>query len=192
MILSLTGGILQLPACGLEGVPDRHVDVFMGARRRRLMAHVDVRGSRQRNVDTDAVGVALVMAVLWSRDDDAHRNNAIKSLVQLGRIVTNARLDSIRMINIEECHLEWNLQGGTSFDAVAICAGESDCDVGSGSFGSVFGILRCSLRPRRRGDAGRASQGRLDRLFRAFQPNEIEPFACVLGDVLEVAAIARG
>ena len=113
--LALAGQILQLPAGRLEGVADRHIDVLVRTGCRGLATDRDVASAWNDQVDSDLVGVALVMPVLWPGNDHAHHGNALVQLLQLGGLCPYADLNGVGMADVLEGELKRGLHGGTSY-----------------------------------------------------------------------------
>ena len=112
--LTPPGEVLQPPTGSLEGIADRHVHILVRARRCRLTTDRDVRGARNRNVDADFVDIALVVAMLRTAYDDAHRRDPIVELLQLVGFLPDASINRVGMADVLEGNLDWCLHGGVS------------------------------------------------------------------------------
>jgi hypothetical protein len=48
-----------------------------------------------------------MMTVLWTGNDNAHRGDTVRELLELLRLFPDAGLDGIRVADILEAQLEW-------------------------------------------------------------------------------------
>jgi hypothetical protein len=101
--------ILKLAARGLERVTDRHVGILVGASDIRIAVDDDVGRTRHGEVDPHAIGIALVMAMLGTPDDDTCRGDATVELLELLGFLPDPGFDRIRMSNVLERDVQRNL-----------------------------------------------------------------------------------
>jgi hypothetical protein len=93
----------------IEGVADRHVDVFVPPGGHGVAADDDVLPAGHLQTDAHAVGVSLVMTMLRPSDDDPRRGDAIVETLEFVRFLAHASLDGIRMVDMLEHDLKGNL-----------------------------------------------------------------------------------
>ena len=101
--------VLKLPARGLERITDGQIDILMRPRDSRLMAHRDVCGIGNNEMDPDVIDVALMMTVLGARYHDTAAYDPAEKLFELFSLLSDTCLDSIGMLNAFEGDLKWSL-----------------------------------------------------------------------------------
>jgi len=85
--------ILKFAAGRIEGIVQRHLYILVTAGGRRIAADGDIGRVGNGQMQADAVGVALVMAMLRLADHDARRGDAVIELLKLARGLSHMRLD---------------------------------------------------------------------------------------------------
>jgi len=85
--------ILKLTAGRIEGIVQRHLYILVPAGGRRIAADDDIGRAGNGQMQPDAVGIALVMAMLRLADHDARRGDSVIELLKLGRGLSHVRLD---------------------------------------------------------------------------------------------------
>jgi len=85
--------ILKLPAGRIEGIVQRHLYILVTAGGRRIAADGDIGRAGNGQMQPDAVGVPLVMAMLRLADHDARRGDCVIELLKLARGLSHVRLD---------------------------------------------------------------------------------------------------
>ena len=106
-----TNEILKLAAARIEGIVQRHLYILVTAGGRRIAANGDIGSVRNGQMQPDAVGVTLVMAMLRLADHDARRGDSVIELLKLARGLSHVRLDQIGMVDMLEYDLKGDLHG---------------------------------------------------------------------------------
>ena len=101
--------VLQLAAGCIECISDGDVGIFMPPRSRRVVADVDMLAAGHRHMDANGIGIALVMAMLGTRDHHARRRDAIVEALEPLRLLAHGRLEGIGMPDVLEHDLEGHL-----------------------------------------------------------------------------------
>ena len=105
MLFLFPDDILKLPACGLERIANRHIDVLMGPVCRGLAAHYNIGRIGNNEMNPDVKDVSLVVAVLGPGNDDARAEDAVGKLLELFNFFFDACFDGVGMLNAIECDL---------------------------------------------------------------------------------------
>lgn len=103
--------ILQLPAGCIECIPDRDMHILMPPTGCRIPIDIDMSATWHRNMDPDAVDIALVLPVLGSREHHADGRNPIVKALEPFCLLVHSCLEGIGMIEMLKGDLEWNLHG---------------------------------------------------------------------------------
>jgi len=98
--------ILQLPAGRVEGVADGDVGILVPPGHGRIAGDIDVLATRDCNVDADAIGVALVVAMLGASNDHPRRCDAIVEALDLLCLFAHGRFQCVGMADVLEGDLE--------------------------------------------------------------------------------------
>jgi hypothetical protein len=107
--LPLADKILQLAAGYVERVSDGHPNVFVPACGPRVATDGDIGGAGNREVETDTIGIAFVMAMLRPPNNNARRCDAITELLELFGLFARALFDIVDVRNVLEGNLQGNL-----------------------------------------------------------------------------------
>jgi hypothetical protein len=107
--LTPTNEILKLATRRIERIVQRHVYILVATGGRRIAADRDIGAVRNGQMQPHAVGVALVMAMLWLSDHDTRRGDAVIELLKLACSLSRMSLDCIGMVDMLECDLKWDL-----------------------------------------------------------------------------------
>jgi hypothetical protein len=84
--------ILEPARRGIEGIPDSHVDIFVGLVFRAAPLHDDLL-SGNGDVDADVVELPLVMMAMRSFDDDPTAGDPLIEPVEPADLVSDVRFD---------------------------------------------------------------------------------------------------
>jgi len=102
--------ILELPAQGVERVPDCHVDVGVGVVLVRLPAcHQLAAGHPE--VDPDVEVITPAMVLVQRLDGDGATHDAVEELLDLPEVFQHIRLDRGRALHVPERDLRRQLHG---------------------------------------------------------------------------------
>jgi hypothetical protein len=105
---------LELTACSLEGIADRHKSILMRTGGGRIAVDDDVWRAWQGYMNAYAIDIAFVMAMLRAADDDSRRRDALIELLKLVHLLPNSRFDGVGMANVLEGDLDGHLHKGLS------------------------------------------------------------------------------
>lgn len=96
--------ILQLPACGLEGIAYGYVDILVRLFVIRHPADNDLITFGP-DINHDVIDIALVLMLVRCLDRDPAADNVITELLQLLRMLNHGSFDSRRCLEIAELYL---------------------------------------------------------------------------------------
>jgi chaperonin GroEL len=87
------------------------VDILVPPGRGRIAGDIDVLAAGHGDVDVDAVGVTLMVAVLGASDDHTRRCDAAVVALDPLRLLAHGRFQCVGVANVLECDLEGYLHG---------------------------------------------------------------------------------
>jgi hypothetical protein len=87
--------ILQLTAGLIEGISDRHLDVFVSAGRSWIAADGYVSSAGNGEMDPEGIGVTLVVTMLRAPNHDTSRSYSIAEPFELRGLPSDALFDEV-------------------------------------------------------------------------------------------------
>ena len=106
LAFELANLILQLAAGGVECVSDGDMSILVPPGCRRVAADVDMLAARHSHVDANAIGIALVVAMLRPCDHHARGGDTIVEAFEPLRFLADGCLERIGMVHVLEDDLK--------------------------------------------------------------------------------------
>jgi hypothetical protein len=101
--------IFELTVRGTEGVVDRYLHIVMAFANTRIVADVNVRASRHRQMDAYLIRVARMMPLTRLRDNNARRGYVLVHIVKSLGLLSNPGLNGFGVVNAFKGDLERSL-----------------------------------------------------------------------------------